>query len=358
MRGLMRTKVAILRLSAIGISLLFQFATLDLSRAAEEKKTAKLPDPVAVQPPAGQLPTALLGLNTETNVFSKYAFLVDKKNRTVTVWQTDTDKLKLVGAWPTDIGERDGDKLVQGDRRTPEGIYFFQTTDDGRKVNFDLYGERIFTLDYPNFFDRLDAKSGNGIWFHAIPDTKSLLRGSRGCVVVRNQVISDLAKYIELKRTPMLIVNHVDYVTPEAWQAERERLASWLEDWRKSWMSKDLDAYMAQYSERFKSMGMSKAKWRNYKANLAGRYKWIEVALKDVQIFNQGPKVVFRFLQDYKSDRKQDFGAKMIYVLNNGKGFEIVGETWDPLSPHAVEVPLAAKPASGVDTSEGLTKKD
>jgi hypothetical protein len=87
---------------------------------------------------------------------------------------------------------------------------------------------------------------------------------------------------------------------------------------------------MAQYSERFHSNHMNKAQWRSYKKSLADRYKFIEIGLKDVQIFNQGPKVVFRFLQTYQSDSKEDYGTKMIYALKNPDGkFEIVGETWE-----------------------------
>ncbi|NJL26344.1 MAG: L,D-transpeptidase family protein, partial [Calothrix sp. SM1_5_4] len=181
---------------------MFQFATPAPCNATEDAKTDQQQvDPIAVMPPEGMLPSALLSLSSEHGVFSQYAFLVDKDARTVTVWQNAADKPKLIGAWPTDIGRRNGDKLVQGDHRTPEGVYFFQTAMDGRKVDFSQYGARIFTLDYPNYFDRLEKKGGNGIWFHAIPDSKSLLRGSRGCVVVRNKVIEELAKYIDLKRT-------------------------------------------------------------------------------------------------------------------------------------------------------------
>ncbi|NJL26329.1 MAG: hypothetical protein HC902_15050, partial [Calothrix sp. SM1_5_4] len=89
-------------------------------------------------------------------------------------------------------------------------------------------------------------------------------------------------------------------------------IKTWIEDWRKSWSGKDLESYMAQYSERFRSMGMNKDRWRQYKKALNDRYKFIDIALKDVQIFNQGPKIVFRFLQSYKSDAKEDFGAKII----------------------------------------------
>ena len=75
------------------------------------------------------------------------------------MWERDGEKIKLVSSWPTDIGQKDGDKLVEGDKRTPEGVYFFQTAMDGKRVNYNEYGNRIFTLDYPNYFDRLEKKS-------------------------------------------------------------------------------------------------------------------------------------------------------------------------------------------------------
>ncbi len=311
---------------------LCQFATPAFGQNPENGKTVELSDdPIPQTPPANKLPHALLSLASETGTFSEYAFLVDKKARTLTVWQNRGERLNLVGSWPTDIGRKEGDKLVEGDHRTPEGVYFFQTSMDGREVNFNEYGVRIFTLDYPNYFDKLEKKTGNGIWFHAIPDSKSLLRGSRGCVVVRNQVIEELSKFVELKRTPMVIVNEVEYLEAKKWLDLRKTLKNWIESWRQSWVGKDLETYMSQYSDRFSGNGMNKTQWRNYKAALAKNYKNIQVDLKDIQIFNQGPKIVFRFLQRYRSDRKQDFGSKTLYALKNSKGWEIVGETWEPL---------------------------
>ena len=322
---------------AVGLSaVLLQFATLERSFASEDVKTVEQTDPVAQVPPDGKYPVTLLSLASDNGVFSQYAFLVDKKARTLTVWQHDGDRVKLVSSWPTDIGQKDGDKLVAGDKRTPEGVYFFQTTMDGKRVNYNEYGNRIFTLDYPNYFDRLEKKTGTGIWFHAIPDTKTLLRGSRGCVVVRNQVIDSLAQYIELKRTPMVISNSVEYVDLKQWQELKGTYQSWLEGWRMSWVGKDIEAYLGQYSERFMSNGMNKTQWRSYKKNLADRYKQIDVTLKDVQIFLQGPRIVLRFLQAYKSDQKDDYGFKILYALKNEDKYEIIGESWEALtSPSA-----------------------
>jgi murein L,D-transpeptidase YafK len=328
--------------------------------AQEVSKTDQKADPVEQVPLPGTYPHALLSLTSDSGAFSPYAFLVDKSTRTLTVWRNEGDRPKLVGAWPADIGRQVGDKLAEGDFKTPEGIYFFQTMMDGAKVDFNQYGVRIFTMDYPNYFDKLDKKTGSGIWLHAIPDSKSLLRGSRGCVVVRNKVIEELAQYIDLKKTPIVVINQVNYLTAAQWNDQRKVFSQWLESWRKTWMGKDFDKYMDQYSERFVGNGMNKAQWRAYKKNLGNNYKFIEVNLKDVQIFNHGTKIVLRFLQEYTSDKKKDFGAKILYAMKNGERYEIVGETWTPMArPEAAtattasDVPLIGKPTAVSGSASG-----
>ncbi len=316
--------------------ILAQIGTWSTARAEDLSKTDQKPDPVEQVPAAGTYPHALLSLTSDSGAFSQHALLVDKSTRTLTVWRNENDKPKLVGAWPADIGRQGGDKVAEGDFKTPEGIYFFQNKMDGEKVDFSQYGKRIFTMDYPNYFDKLEKKTGSGIWLHAIPDTKSLLRGSRGCVVVRNKVIEELAQYIDLKKTPIVVINQVNYLTETQWTAQRQVFAQWLESWRQTWMGKDLEKYMAQYSERFQSNGMNKTQWRSYKKSLGDHYKFIDVNLKDIQIFNHGSKIVLRFLQDYKSDRKQDYGAKILYAMKVDDRYEIVGETWQPMRAPAV----------------------
>ena len=318
--------------------LLTQFGTIGIVSAQEVAKTDQKPDPIEQVPAEGTYPHALLSLTSESGAFSQYALLVDKSTRTLTVWRNENDKPKLVAAFPADIGRQGGDKAAEGDFKTPEGIYFFQTQMDGAKVDFSQYGVRIFTMDYPNYFDKLDKKTGSGIWLHAIPDSKSLLRGSRGCVVVRNKVIEQLTPYIELKKTPIVVINKVDYLSEGEWTAQRKVFAGWLEDWRKTWMGKDLEKYMAQYSEKFRGNGMNKTQWRAYKKTLGDAYSFIDVNLKDVQIFNHGSKIVLRFLQDYKSDKKADYGAKILYAMKVDGRYEIVGETWQPMRVPAVSV--------------------
>lgn len=282
------------------------------------------PDPVIQRPPEGKLPRALVTLTSD----SPYALVVDKGSRTLTVWKWTNDKPSLVNAYPTDIGQNNGDKTAEGDKRTPEGVYFFKQMRVGPELDFSLYGGRAYVTDYPNYFDRLENKTGTGIWLHAVPDSQSLWRGSKGCVVVRNSVIESLSPYISLKSTPMVVQSSVDYLDETEWKSEREKIFSWIEKWRTAWESKDLDSYMKYYSDNFKSLGMNKAKWKRYKRTLAERYSYIKVHLLNVQAFKHQGKFMIRFLQQYESDQKQDFGEKALYVQDSPSGLSIVGEEW------------------------------
>lgn len=281
-------------------------------------------DPPVQMPPEGKLPRALVALAPE----SPYALLVDKGQRTLTLWKWEGDKPSLVAAYPTDIGQNNGDKTSEGDKKTPEGVYFFPRVREKAELDYNLYGIRAFETDYPNYFDRLENKTGTGIWLHAIPDTQTLLRGSKGCVVVRNKVIEALSPYITLKTTPMVVQSNVDYLTEAEWKSEREKIFGWIDKWRAAWESKDIDGYIQYYSEKFKSMGMNKTKWMRYKRTLIERYSYIKVGLLHVQAFKHQGKFMIRFLQKYESDQKQDFGEKTLYVQDSPNGLSIVGEEW------------------------------
>jgi murein L,D-transpeptidase YafK len=305
--------------------------------AEESQKEANKPDPAVQAPPEGKLPRSLVALTSS----SPYALVVDKSQRTLTIWKWTGEKPALVNSYPTDIGRNTGDKLSRGDHRTPEGVYFFQSRREKEELDNNLYGNRAFTTDYPNYFDRLENKTGDGIWLHAIPDAQSLWRGSKGCVVVRNKVIEELSPYIALRTTPMVVQGQVDYIEPEIWKSEREKIFGWLDKWRLTWETKDLDNYMQFYDENFESQGMNKAKWRHHKRSLGDRYSYIKVALSDIQAFKHQGKFMIRFLQTYESNQKQDFGEKILYVQDSAKGLSIVGETWAPRHQSAIASSIA-----------------
>jgi len=296
------------------------FATL-LAMAADK------PDPAPQVPAPGLAPTEVIRLS-DSGFFSKYALVVDKSRRTLTVWGQDKGDITFVKAVPADLGRANGDKLASGDHRTPEGIYFPQEIKSESELDFDQYGVRAFPLDYPNFFDVLDQKSGSGIWLHAIPDNKSLWRGSRGCVVVRNETIMELSQFITLKRTPVIIQDSVDFAPATKIRTNRTTWMAWLDSWRNSWQSKNLDTYMNHYSSEFHGLGMNAGQWRKYKEGLNEKYKYIKVNLKDPIVLAHKDRMVFRFIQQYESDQNADFGEKVLYLKRDGSDFKIIGEEW------------------------------
>ena len=290
------------------------------------------PDPKPVMPPEGQVPQELAKLGNG-EYFSSYAFLLDKSTRTLSIWKNSENGPVFVEAHASDMGRVDGDKQVLGDKKTPEGIYFFLSTHRENALDFNEYGSQAYTMDYPNLFDRREKKTGSGIWLHAIPDTKTLYRGSRGCVVVRNEVIQSLEKYITYRRTPIIVAKKASYVPVTTYQAQQKEILQWLETWRESWEAMELEKYMAHYDETFYSTRMDWDTWKRFKEGLNKKYEYIRVQIAKPSIYFHEDEAVVRFLQGYNSDRNSDFGEKTLHLKKKADGqYKIIAENWQPVS--------------------------
>lgn len=279
---------------------------------------------------AEALPAGLISLSDEST-FSPHFLLVDKKKRVLRVYKNEDGYPKRVLEVPSDLGKMDGDKMRENDHRTPVGIYFLQEKKTQPEIPFKLYGNLAFTTDYPNIFDRRAEKGGSGIWLHAIPDEIPLTRGSRGCVVVRNDVIQSLEKYVKLKDTPLVIFDEITEVPKPDYDKMRSKYVGFIETWRSAWQNDDVDAYMKFYDSTFANSNMNYRQWYRHKKKLKGLYKSIAVNLSEPLVINTRDQVVIRFLQHYKSDLHEDFGQKTIHArYSEEQGFQIIREDWSP----------------------------
>ncbi|MCB0392671.1 MAG: L,D-transpeptidase family protein, partial [Bdellovibrionales bacterium] len=200
------------------------------------------------------------------------------------------------------------------------------------QLDYNEYGLRAFTLNYPNFFDQIENKTGYGIWLHAIPPTKSLKRGSRGCLVVRNEAIEKVKKYVDLNKTHVIVEDKIDYSPQENILKNKKDFFKWLEQWKISWEGKQISNYMNFYHDLFKANKMNKLQWQEYKSNLNEKYNYINVKLYSPVVFQHKDEIIVRFLQRYESDLNSDFGEKTLYVKKEAGQFKIIGEEWAPLS--------------------------
>lgn len=301
-------------------------------------------------PQGSQVPESIISLG-HGSYYPKHALLVDKKARKTSVWERRGEEFVQIQEFDSDQGKKSGDKTIRDDHRTPEGVYFLQQKLEGPQLPFELYGVRAFTTDYPNLFDRRLKKTGSGIWLHAIPEETTLSRGSRGCVVVRNKSIMELSQYVELGKTPIIILDHIEWIPQSQAKATRQDLAQFLAKWKSAWESKDLENYMSYYSEKFVSLKLNKEQWRAYKQNLNEHYQTISVTLSQPVVFKHNNDVTVRMLQAYKSNLKQDFGEKTLYLQKEANGYKIIAESWvskpiQDISSEGVLTPLVSSEAT------------
>lgn len=286
------------------------------------------------------LPAPLLQIS-ETDAFSKFVFLVDKEQRKLSVFERNGEKIQKIQEFPADIGKNGGNKTKRDDARTPEGIYFLEKRLSQPEIPFNMYGAIAFTTNYPNLFDRRQNKTGSGIWLHAIPDTVALTRGSRGCVVVRNEVIKKLADYIKLHETPLLIFDHVNYLTKDEHEKRRLELNTFVENWRQAWEAQDIEKYINFYDKDFKAPGFNLTSWKAHKANLKSKYEFIKVHLSQPYIVQHNDQLLVKTLQRYESDQHVDYGVKTIYAVKSGDTYKIIREEWSPFNQKEVAAAIA-----------------
>ncbi len=265
--------------------------------------------------------------------YSPNIFLVDKSKRTLTIWEQDGSGYKVTKEFKADFGKMSGDKVAVNDSKTPEGIYFFEKYIKSITLDFQEYGQhpvQAFPMNYPNLFDKRDGKTGYGIWLHTMPDSAPLDRGSKGCVVIRNNDFLEASQYIKIQNTPIIVSNEVRYIPTKEVDVQKKEVTLWLKKWLKSWQEKDISAYMAFYDKNFKSKGMNYQNWQAYKKGLAENYNQINIEISEPRIMHFRDEWVIEFIQKYSSDQYQDLGNKVLYVKGNLNNMKIIAEDFDP----------------------------
>jgi murein L,D-transpeptidase YafK len=283
--------------------------------------TFAIPSPAEQTQPIPDIPASLLYLNEKE---ASYAFLVDKSEQRLYLYKWEGERPMLVKSFACSTGENSGGKNRNGDKRTPDGVYFFTRVIESKKLA-PKYGIRAYPTDYPNLLDRLTEKDGDGIWLHGT-DRPLSSKSTKGCVVLENKDVVELSSYIRLRRTPIVIEEKISKSFPEDMKKQGELVKAILEEWRQAWETKQIDRYMAFYSKKFRSGNKDWLAWRNYKERLNQQYREIIVNINDPIIIGYGGNILAVFNQVYKSDLFSNEGTKRLYF---DQDLKIIGEEWD-----------------------------
>ncbi len=267
---------------------------------------------------------------------NKYAIVVSKKRQNFKIITNKNGVIQQTYTQSCITGKRPGDKLKEGDKRTPSGIYFPMGFIPSNKLS-DIYGHGAFPLNYPNIIDRMIFhKTGDGIWLHATNDDNRPPFSSNGCVVVKNNVFDNISKYISVKDTPVVIVNDYSFTSKDNLQKTKKEIVqffySWIKAWENSTKPQSLKKYFSFYSDNMISVYGNKKAFIKHKKAVSKRKKWIKIYVNDIYIAKDGRVLNFgniysvSFSMEYKSNNYNWKGKKVIYIIKEEGKWKILAE--------------------------------
>lgn len=278
--------------------------------------------------PASELqPRALLQLRKD----QRHALIVDARRSRVYLYENRNGEIRYVSDYYFSQGKLGVNKVKEGDMRTPVGVYYISGRLSGAKLP-DFYGKGALPLDYPNSWDKLNGRSGSGIWIHGVPpETFSRAPLSTdGCVVVSNDDLQKLSRIVEVGKTPILIGDQVEFVKPSVRENDRKLADSLLEAWRRDAERRDSDQLRTHYSARFKSINDEKADaWITRQQFLPGA-KRVHVALQDTSHFRQPSQediIISTFTQQTAVGKFHHSVRLRQYWAREGSEWKIVSES-------------------------------
>ena len=261
-----------------------------------------------------------------------YAIVVDKTKEDLYVVEAENGVPKIVDKMPCITGKRPGDKLQEGDMRTPEGIYFpmYWLSKLPKK-----YGIGAFPLNYPNMVDqKILKRDGHGIWIHGTDNPNRPPHSTNGCIALRNEYLKKLKELVSLKRTPVVVVSQIAYADKSSFLKEKASLINFLFKWKKAWENtpKDLQPYLDCYSKNFVWIKGDFSEWERYKKRVTRYKKWIKIDISDVSIVKDGRLLEFgnlyaiRMNLHYRSNNHVSKVNKLLYVIREDGKWRILAE--------------------------------
>lgn len=272
---------------------------------------------------------------------------VDKKAQSLALLERQSP-LRVATTLPCTTGQMLGDKFKEGDLRTPEGVYFI-TRRKNSGLNFDLYGDLAFVLDFPNPMDVLRRKSGHGIWIHG-RGHPIIPYETQGCVALNTPDIHRLDPNLA-ENMPVVIADEIRLGGADAKtvQTEGREVVAATMAWAKAWQDRS-DAFFGFHDpEKFAiTEGQPFAAFRSHKERLFKALPWIQVKLFDVRAVPGPDYWVTYFVQVYRSPSLISQGIKRLYWQRGADGrFRIVGMEYE-------ETPVTLADKNGIKANTAL----
>jgi len=193
------------------------------------------------------------------------------------------DSIVRNGSYYMSIGQHGPGKQRNGDRRTPLGVYIVTEQLDTSRLH-DKYGVTAFPLDYPNEWDRLSGRDGDGIWVHGVTHNggQRPKQDTDGCIALPNEDLTLLAPEFRDNVTPVLVTSTVSWIDEAQNDALALELENRIEEWANSQRNGDLYAYLSLYSDAFRRWEMNKVEWSSLALQTPSRHTRRKIDLSNL----------------------------------------------------------------------------
>ena len=263
-----------------------------------------------------------------------YVMVSDMKAGRLYLYRNKQGLPELVSDYYLSVGSAGYGKEVEGDNRTPIGVYSIYQHIPGSELP-DLYGKGAYPVNYPNLYDRAKQRTGYGIWLHGTPSNtyaRSPL-SSEGCFVLSNDDLIEIEQYIDVEnRTPVVLADEIEWISTDELKVRRTQLTRAIDAWKADWESLNTSAYLKHYSKEKFNFGTEEFQpWAKRKQQVNAGKTFIQVDLQIDSLFlYPGVKDMFvvQYQQRYLSNNYVGAAQKEQYWQRDSDGqWKIVFES-------------------------------
>jgi len=202
-------------------------------------------------------------------------------------------------------------------------VYHITSRLPGEELD-DKYGRVAFPINYPNTWDLLQKRTGDGIWLHGVT-SQTYSRpplDSDGCIALPNAELKELEDYLTIGM-PFIVGENVKWLDESEHQILETELLQALESWRQDWESRDAKRYLTHYSPAFKTEKHNIRTWSSYKARVNSAKQFIKVNVEEPVIYgypDEEDMVQIDFVQTYNSNNINGKVLKRLYWKKHADG--------------------------------------
>ena len=211
------------------------------------------------RPAPGTVPAQFLSLSSK----NKHAIAIDTTRARLYLFENTSAGLSLLGDYYISVGKSGIEKTIEGDLRTPLGVYFVTSNLNPKSLK-DFYGVGALPINYPNQLDLKRGKTGSGIWLHGTPPNQFSRAplATDGCVVLANPDLERIIRTVEIRSTPVVIAKNIKWVAPQSLATDSAAFDGVLKAWTDDKSSGDMTRLLNWYAPEFTSNGKSLADWK------------------------------------------------------------------------------------------------